>query len=178
MGAMLLASCGRFDEADGRSAGQQPESPTQAASGAPAELAGIDLANRALARFEGYPPLHGTLIVHAGRYNFVYDIWVREPEFRVDLHVNGESVGSWVSDGTTTNIAEPHVHALPFTVTDPRNPGLWCRSPRFVGTDTLLGRPIFGLSCPFNSGRATYWIDDETGMIVRGKDHATAGPRS
>jgi hypothetical protein len=52
-------------------------------------------------------------------------MWVREPEFRVEVDLDGQPLGPWVSDGETTNILEPHVHAFAFTATDPRGPDLF-----------------------------------------------------
>ena len=130
----------------------------------------------ALTSFGGYPPFWGTLVVHSVEGDLTYRMWVREPEFRVELDIDGQPLGPWVSDGETTNILEPHIHAFAFTATDPRGPDLFfCDHLILAGTGQVAGRPATAVSCRTESQTVTYWIDDETGMIVGGKERSDEG---
>jgi hypothetical protein len=133
---------------------------------------------QSLESFRGYPAFRGTLVLHSVEGDFTYRMWVREPRLRVDLDIDGEPVGTWVSDGETTNIREPHVHAFAFTATDPRGPALFdCDHVSFAGVEQVAGRSVTGVSCRSASETNTYWIDVETGMILAGEQRSP-NPRS
>jgi hypothetical protein len=163
-------------------AGPSSSSPPTAASPTPSPSAtkpptsAEDVISEALTSFGGYPPFQGTLVVHTVEGDLTYRMWVREPEFRVELDLDGEPLGPWVSDGEITNILEPHVHAFAFTATDPRGPDLFfCDHLTLAGIGQVAGRPATAVSCRTESQTVTYWIDDETGMIVGGKERSDEG---
>jgi hypothetical protein len=137
-------------------------------------------AEEALARFQGYPPLHGTLAHQEGGYEeIVYEMWIDEPALWVNI-VGATEFGPWVSDGQTSNIVEPHVHIGALLATDPREATLGCDHLRLIGSDEVLGRPVTGISCRsvWGDGTTTLWLDDETGMILAGESHGDEGSSS
>ena len=185
-----LVACGGLERSDqvpavspsGGHAGLSSSSPSAPASSTAVPSAtrpptsAEDVVSEAFTSFTGYPPFRGTLLVHSVEGDLTYRIWVREPEFRVEVDIEGQPLGPWVSDGETTNILEPHIHAFAFTATDPRGPDLFfCDHLILAGTGQVAGRPATAVSCRTESQTVTYWIDDETGMIVGGKERSDEG---
>jgi hypothetical protein len=100
-------------------------------------------------------------------------MWVREPKLRIDAGFPGGEPDTWVTDGQTSNIEEPHVHVVALLSTDPREIFRSCQHPRLIGVDHVVGRPVTGVSCRSQTlnEAGTYWVDDETGVVLRGEKH-------
>lgn len=134
--------------------------------------------DEALLGFEGYPPLHGTLVVHTSTDgDIAFEIWIDEPALWVNV-VGATEIGPWVSDGETTNISEPHMQSIALLLTDPRTALLDCADGRLIGGDEVLGRPVTGIACGREAERFVHWIDDETGVIIAGEGRDEDGASS
>jgi hypothetical protein len=119
----------------------------------------------AFERFTGYPPLHGTLILHVDGIDVAFEIWAREPEFRVEAPIGGEIV-PWIVNEDGSNLFEPHIHAPMLWEIDPRNIVMTCDHHRAIGSDMVLGRPVWGIACNTDTEQVEYWIDDATGLVL------------
>ncbi len=150
-----------------------PETSNSRASGTPSTRPSTapELIGKVLTSFGGYPPLHGTLVFHTSDGDLTLRMWVLESKFRVELSAAGGEPIPWVSDGVTSNISEPHLHAGAFLATDPREILRDCAEPALAGANEVAGRPVTGISCDPGTGTeaGTYWVDDATGIVMRGE---------
>lgn len=123
----------------------------------------------AVRKFGRYPYLHGMLLVRSGaRDEVTYDLWVREPAFRVSV-VGDSEIDPWVSDdGQSSNLDNYEVQFLVLYLTDPRYSYPQCEDARPLGEDEVLGRPVLGFDCDWGGKMVTLWVDDETGLILAG----------
>jgi hypothetical protein len=172
-----LVACGGLERTEQvPTASSAAASPTLSFSATKPATSAKEVISQALTSFGGYPPFWGTLVVHSVEADLTYRMWVREPEFRVEVDLDGQPLGPWVSDGETTNILEPHIHAFAFTATDPRGPDLFfCDHLILAEIGQVAGRPATAVSCRSDSRTVTYWIDDEIGMIVGAKERSDEG---
>jgi hypothetical protein len=130
----------------------------------------------AVAAFERVPDLRGTFLSHTALEDHPsdrFDVYVRGPDLRVDVVIPGTTY-PWV--GTTAEQAP-----YPYSVAMGLDPGPaldQCRAPDVLAHEQVLGRSATAISCPDNgvttlAGDPFYsvrvlWVDDGTGMILRG----------
>lgn len=137
-----------------------------------------DSVGEAVRRFEGYPPLHGILVVHnLTEGDLTLEMWIDGPALWVNV-VGATEIGPWVYDGETSNVLEPHVQSVALILTDPRTALLDCPGIRMIGGDEVLGRPVTGIECREDGARFVHWVDDATGMIIAGEGRDEDGPGS
>ena len=123
----------------------------------------------AFARFTGFPALHGEVVLSTADGDvFSFEIWAREPEFRIDARM-GDTTVPWIVNEEGSNIREPHLHAPLLIQTDPRNIVLSCDNHRVIGAGTVIGRSVTEIRCRSGSEALAYWIDDATGLVLAGK---------
>jgi hypothetical protein len=141
-----------------------PSTPESRPSSAP------QLITQVLTTFGGYPPFHGTLLLHTSDGDLTYEMWVSEPKFRVEVSIPGVEPIPWVSDGVKSSLIESPLHGGAFTATDPREIFRDCQDPALAGADEVAGRPVTGVSCAPGTGTepGTYWVDDASGIVMRG----------
>jgi len=122
----------------------------------------------AFERFTAFPRLHATVLLHTSDGDdWSFELWAREPEFRVDARL-GDSVVPWIVNEEGSNIREPHIHAPLLIQIDPRNLFMSCSGHEVIGSDSVIGRPVTGVRCRSGSEPLEFWLDDETGLVLRG----------
>jgi hypothetical protein len=135
-----------------------------------------DAIDRAIAVFDTYPPLRGSIVTSPRGEDDVgerFDLYVQGGDLRVDVVIPGTTY-PWVG---TTDEQPPY----PYTVTMGLDPGFilgQCRAPEVLAHEEVLGRAATAISCPDYGvtgldGESIYsvrvlWVDDGTGMILRG----------
>lgn len=104
-------------------------------------------------------------MLHVDGLDVPYEIWAREPEFRVEAPIGGEIV-PWIVNERGSNMREPHAHAPMLWAIDPRNILMECSDHLANGSDTVLGRRVLGIACTTGAEQVQYWLDDATSLVL------------
>jgi hypothetical protein len=129
-----------------------------------------DVVVDALEAFRSFPAIHGTVRYEGPEAVLVYELWVRDPAARIELPFGGQTI-PWVTDGERSSIEEPHLHAGVLFLVDPRQDLLYsCDGPCLAGSMQILGRTATGIRCPAGESNALHWVDELSGLILRGRN--------